>query len=369
MQKNGVKKMDNLIRDVLNRLPYPGEGTLISNDIVRALRVEGGHVSMVFEAPSPEVAAHMEPLRRAAEAAVLELEGVTAVSIVLTAHRAKPTAPAGRAEAKGGAGLKVGGHMAPQTEPMRPAGVSRILAIGSGKGGVGKSTVSSNLAVALARKGRRVGLLDADIYGPSQPRMMGVSGHPSSADGKVIEPLMAHGVTLMSLGLMVKENEAIIWRGPMLMGALQQMLTQVNWGELDVLLVDLPPGTGDVQLTLCSKSKPTGAIVVSTPQDVALLDARKALDMFAKLKTPVLGLIENMSFFICPDCGGEHHIFGHGGVATEAKALGVPLLGTLPIDLDTRLAGDEGRPIALGEGEMANAYMRIADGLIGGGLA
>ena len=199
--------------------------------------------------------------------------------------------------------------------------------------------------------------------------MMGISAAPSSPDGTVIEPLHAHGVTMMSIGLMVPEDKAVVWRGPMLMGALQQMLGQVNWGELDVLIVDLPPGTGDVQLTLCTKSELSGAIVVSTPQDVALIDARKALDMFKTLKTPVLGLIENMSFFTCPDCGGEHHIFGHGGVAAEAQALGLPLLGVLPIDLETRLAGDAGTPVALGEGAAAQAYAQIAKGLVAGGMA
>jgi ATP-binding protein involved in chromosome partitioning len=174
------------------------------------------------------------------------------------------------------------------------------LAIGSGKGGVGKSTVSSNLAVALAKQGRKVGLLDADIYGPSQPRMLGVSKRPASPDGKTIIPLQAHGVTMMSIGLMLDPDKAVVWRGPMLMGALQQMLGQVEWGKLDVLIVDLPPGTGDVQLTLCQRAAVTGAIVVSTPQDVALLDARRALDMFDNLRTPVLGLIENMSTYICP---------------------------------------------------------------------
>ncbi|MDC0657313.1 Mrp/NBP35 family ATP-binding protein [Leisingera sp. SS27] len=347
------------IRAVLERLALPDGGTLVSRDMLRALRIEGGRVSFVIEAPSPEIAKLMEPLRKAAEAAVLSLDGVETVSAALTAHAPQQPAPS----------LKVGGHPKPQAEPLKPAGVKRILAIGSGKGGVGKSTVSSNLAVALAKQGRKVGLLDADIYGPSQPRMMGAKGRPASPDGKIIEPLHAHGVTLMSIGFMVDDAKAVVWRGPMLMGALQQMLGQVNWGELDVLIVDLPPGTGDVQLTLCTKAELSGAIVVSTPQDVALLDARKALDMFNTLKTPVLGLIENMSFFTCPDCGGEHHIFGHGGVAAEAEALGLPLLGALPIDLETRLAGDSGTPIAAGEGPMAQAYARIAEGLIGGGMA
>ena len=214
-----------------------------------------------------------------------------------------------------------------------------------------------------------MGLLDADIYGPSIPRMMGASGKPASPDGKIIEPLRAHGVTLMSIGFMLPEEKAVVWRGPMLMGALQQMLGQVNWGTLDVLIVDLPPGTGDVAMTLCQKSEVSGAIVVSTPQDVALLDARKALDMFTTLKTPVLGLIENMSVFVCPHCGGESHIFGHGGVASEAEKLGLPLLAALPLDLDTRLSGDGGTPVAAGEGPMAEAYARLAQGLIGGGMA
>ncbi|QDI75281.1 Mrp/NBP35 family ATP-binding protein [Leisingera aquaemixtae] len=347
------------IHAVLERLALPDGGTLVSRDMLRALRIEGNRVSFVIEAPSLEIAKLMEPLRKAAEAAVLSLDGVEAVSAALTAHAPQQPAPS----------LKVGGHPKPQAEPLKPAGVKRILAVASGKGGVGKSTISSNLAVALARQGRKVGLLDADIYGPSQPRMMGAAGRPASPDGKTIEPLHAHGVTLMSIGFMLEEGKAVVWRGPMLMGALQQMLGQVNWGELDVLIVDLPPGTGDVQLTLCTKAELSGAIVVSTPQDVALLDARKALDMFNTLKTPVLGLIENMSFFTCPDCGGEHHIFGHGGVAAEAETLGLPLLGALPIDLETRLAGDSGTPVAAGEGPMAQAYARIAEGLVRGGMA
>jgi ATP-binding protein involved in chromosome partitioning len=345
----------------LDRIALPDGGTLVSRDLIRAVAIDGDAVRFVIEAPSPEIARLMEPIRQAAEAAVTALDGVAKASVALTAHgpAPKPAAPS----------LKIGGHPKPQDGPTRPSGVDRILAIGSGKGGVGKSTVSSNLAVALARAGRRVGLLDADIYGPSQPRMMGVNRRPASPDGKTIIPLKAHGVTLMSIGFMLDEGKAVVWRGPMLMGALQQMLGQVQWGELDVLIVDLPPGTGDVQLTLCTKSQLTGAIVVSTPQDVALIDARKALDMFATLKTPVLGLIENMSMFVCPDCGARHAIFGEGGVAAEAGKLGVPLLGALPIDLETRLAGDGGTPVAAGDGPMAQAYAQIADRLIRGGMA
>lgn len=357
------------IRAELDRLALPDGGSLVSRDMLRALQVDGTAVRFVIEAPSPDIARQMEPLRKAAEAAVLALDGVESVTAALTAHASAPTPPNLKSGSPAGGGVKIGGHPKPQAQPIKPSGVKRILAIGSGKGGVGKSTVSANLAVALARQGRKVGLLDADIYGPSQPRMMGATGRPASPDGKIIEPLKAHGVTLMSIGLMVEEKKAVVWRGPMLMGALQQMLGQVNWGELDVLIVDLPPGTGDVQLTLCTKSELSGAIVVSTPQDVALIDARKALDMFATLKTPVLGLIENMSFFTCPDCGSTHEIFGHGGVAEEAQSMGVPLLGSLPIDLETRLAGDNGVPVAAGEGAMAKAYAKIAEGLVAGGMA
>ncbi len=350
------------VEATLGRIGLPDGGDLISRDMVRALSVDGTAVRFVIEAPSADMAARMEPIRKAAEQAVAGLAGVDSVSVILTAHgpAAKPKEPPS---------LKVGRHPTPQAGPEPVAGVDRIIAIGSGKGGVGKSTVSSNLAVALAREGRRVGLLDADIYGPSQPRMMGVNKRPGSPDGKLIIPLQAHGVTMMSIGLMVDPDKAVVWRGPMLMGALQQMLGQVKWGELDVLLVDLPPGTGDVQLTLCQKTQLTGAVVVSTPQDVALLDARKALDMFNSLRTPVLGLVENMSTYVCPQCGHEAHLFGHGGVRAEAEKLGVPFLGELPIDLETRLAGDAGTPIAAGAGPMADAYRHMARRFIDGGMA
>ena len=349
------------IEQALRQLALPDGGDLISRDMVRALTLSEGAVRFVIEAPSPEIARQMEPLRAAAEQIIARIPGVDSVSVALTAHgpAEKPPTPS----------LKIGGHPTPQAGPTKPSGVDRILAIGSGKGGVGKSTVSSNLAVALARQGRRVGLLDADIYGPSQPRMMGVNKRPASPDGKTITPLQAHGVTMMSIGLMLEADKAVVWRGPMLMGALQQMLGQVAWGELDVLLVDLPPGTGDVQLTLCQRTQLTGAIVVSTPQDVALLDARKAIDMFNTLKTPVLGLIENMSVFCCPKCGHETAIFGHGGVKAEADKMGVPLLAELPIDLETRLAGDGGTPIVAGETAAAQTYAALARRLIEGGMA
>ena len=347
---------------VLAQVATPGGGDLVSRDLIRALAIDGETVRFVIEAATPDEARALGAVSQAAEAAVKRLAGVTAVQVVMTAHGPAAKAPPPT--------LKIGQHPTPQQGgPQKLSGIDRIIAVASGKGGVGKSTVSSNLAVALARQGRRVGLLDADIYGPSQPRMMGVNRRPASPDGKIIEPIVAHGVTMMSIGLMLKDDEAVIWRGPMIMGALQQLLGQVAWGELDVLIIDLPPGTGDIQLTLCQRTQLTGALVVSTPQDVALLDARKALDMFQKLKTPVLGLIENMSTYVCPNCGHEAHIFGHGGVAAEAAKLGLPFLGELPLSLDVRLAGDAGTPIAAGDGPIAEAYARLAHRLVAGGMA
>lgn len=351
------------VLEALKSLSFPDGSDVISRDLVRALTVDGDAVRFVIEAPSPEAAKAMEKLREIAEQTVKQVPGVGKVTVALTA----PTAQGGQGQPPK---LKVGGHPTPQEGgPQKVPGIDRILVIASGKGGVGKSTVSANLAVALARQGRRVGLLDADIYGPSQPRMMGVTKRPDSPDGETIVPLEAYGLKMMSIGLMVPEETALVWRGPMLMGALQQLLNKVQWGKLDVLIIDLPPGTGDVQLTLGQRTIMTGALVVSTPQDVALLDARKAIDMFDKLKTPILGLIENMSTYVCPNCGHEEHLFGHGGVAAEAKKMGVPLLAELPIDLDTRLGGDAGKPVAAGEGPMADAYMKLAKRLVDEGKA
>jgi len=350
------------IRAALKNITLDDGGDIISRDMVRGLSVDNGEVRFVLEVPADKGAA-MEPVRAAAQKCVEALAGVTLASVILTAHvadpKSAPTPP----------NLKIGGHPKPQAGPEPVAGVDRILAIASGKGGVGKSTVASNLAVALARQGRRVGLLDADIYGPSQQRMMGLNERPKSPDGKQIIPLKNHGVTFISMGLMLKEDEAVVWRGPMLMGALQQLLGQVEWGELDVLIVDLPPGTGDVQISLTQKTNITGAIIVSTPQDIALLDARKAINMFEKTNTRVLGMIENMSMYVCPKCGNEDHIFGHGGAKLDAERLGLPFLGEIPLDIHVRQAGDAGVPIALGEGAIADAYARIATGLVAGGLA
>jgi ATP-binding protein involved in chromosome partitioning len=340
---------------VLKSIRNPATGTdLVASDVVRALTVEDGKVRFVMEV-APEHGQALEPVRQEAVAALEKLAGAGNVTALLTAHSEKKPPD-----------LKIGRHPTQQKGPQKVAGVKSIIAVGSGKGGVGKSTLTANLAVALVAEGKKVGLLDADVYGPSQPRMLGISGRPASPDGKTILPLRNHGVTLMSIGLMTKEDEAVIWRGPMLMGALQQMLGQVQWGQLDVLLVDLPPGTGDVQMTLSQKAEVTGAVLVSTPQDIALLDARKAYNMFDKLGTPVLGMIENMSSYICPNCGHEAHIFGHGGAKADAERQGIPFLGEIPLDLSIREAADGGAPIVVSQPDspQAQAFRSVARRLI-----
>lgn len=329
-------------------------GDIVASGVMRALNVdEAGQVRFVLEVP-PRHAEAYKAVKAKAEAELKAQDGVTAVNVVMTGHTDKAP-PELRTARK-----------AEPSGPERIPGIEHIIAIASGKGGVGKSTVAANLACALAQQGRRVGLLDADVYGPSQPRMLGISGRPASPDGKTILPMRNHGVTMMSIGLMTNEDQAVVWRGPMLMGALQQMLTQVQWGALDILLVDLPPGTGDVQMTLCQKAKVDGAIIVSTPQDVALLDARKGIDMFRQLNVPILGMIENMSTHICSQCGHEEHVFGHGGVATEAAKLNVPLLAEVPLDLQIRLASDGGAPITVSQPDsaQARAFHDIASALV-----
>ncbi|MBS1303723.1 iron-sulfur cluster carrier protein ApbC [Loktanella sp. SALINAS62] len=333
-------------------------GPLNASGAVKALTVDGGTVRFVLEIAASR-AAEFESVKTQAETGIKALDGVDTVSVVLTAH-SSPAAPpdlkSQRSEPKG---------------PQKIPGIDRIIAIASGKGGVGKSTVTANLACALAAEGRRVGLLDADVYGPSQPRMLGVSGRPASPDGKTILPLRNFGVTMMSIGLMTNEDQAVVWRGPMLMGALQQMMNQVQWGALDVLLVDLPPGTGDVQMTLAQKAQVDGAIIVSTPQDIALLDARKGIDMFNQLNVPIIGMIENMSTHICSNCGHEEHVFGHGGVKAEAAKLGVPLLAEVPLHMSIRKASDGGAPIVVSDPEspQAGAFRDVARALIADGRA
>ncbi len=347
------------VLDALKTLKDPVSGSdIVAAGIIRALTIEGSNVRFVLEIDPAKSEAYA-PVRDQAEALVSNLAGVEKVSALMTAHSTK--APPD---------LKPNKPAEPQG-PQKIPGIAKIIAVASGKGGVGKSTVSANLACSLAQAGKRVGLLDADVYGPSQPRMLGVSGRPASPDGKTILPLRNHGVTMMSIGLMTNDDQAVVWRGPMLMGALQQMMMQVQWGALDVLIVDLPPGTGDVQMTLAQKAQVDGAIVVSTPQDVALIDARKGIDMFHKLNVPILGLIENMSTHICSNCGHEEHIFGHGGVAAEAEKLNVPLLAEVPLHLDVRLAADGGAPIVVSKPDstQARAFQDIAAALVERGAA
>jgi ATP-binding protein involved in chromosome partitioning len=340
------------LRQVLD--PEKGKD-IVSLGMISGLQVRDGHVGFAIEV-DPERGPKLEPLRRAAEKAVESLEGVLSVSAVLTAEK-RPQAPPprGHGRAPGGAGGK-----------LLVPGVRSIIAVASGKGGVGKSTIAANLALALAAIGQRVGVLDADIYGPSMPRMLGISGRPNTRDGKVLEPMRNHGVLAMSMGFLVAEDTPMIWRGPMVQSALQQMLRDVAWGELDVMVVDMPPGTGDAQLTMAQQVPLAGAVIVSTPQDIALLDARKGLNMFRKVDVPVLGFIENMSYFRCPHCGERSDIFSHGGAKREAERLDVEFLGEVPLHIAIRETSDGGNPIvvAMPQSEHAQIFRRIAARLV-----
>lgn len=308
---------------------------VVSLGMVTGLVVNDGNVGFALEI-DPADAGEMEVLRKECEQAVFGMNGVRSVSVVLTAEKAaSPQA-----------------QPAPQKpQPPQPAqkqevpGVSAIVAVASGKGGVGKSTCAVNLALGLAAQGLNVGMLDADIYGPSLPKMLGISGKPNSTDGKKLIPMEKWGIKVMSMGFLVEEDTPMIWRGPMVMSALQQMVFEVEWGQLDVLVVDMPPGTGDAQLTMAQKVPLTGAIIISTPQDIALLDARKGLNMFKKVDVPVFGIIENMSYFLCPSCGDRSEIFGHGGAHRTADELGVDFLGEVPLHMDIRETSDAGTPI------------------------
>ncbi|WP_454018051.1 iron-sulfur cluster carrier protein ApbC [Azospirillum sp. Marseille-Q6669] len=359
------------VLEALRTVVDPERGKdVVSLGMLSGLVVRDGHVAFSIEV-DPKRGAQAEPVRHAAEKAVEALPGVLSVTAVLTAHR-----PAGQGAAPqqghghdhghshGGHGHSHGGHTHGQPAEQKPLvpGVKAIVAVASGKGGVGKSTTASNLALAMAANGLKVGLLDADIYGPSMPRMLGISGRPTSRDGKILEPMENYGIKVMSMGFLVAEDTPMIWRGPMVMSALQQMLRDVNWGTLDVLVVDMPPGTGDAQLTMAQQVPLAGAIIVSTPQDIALLDARKGLNMFRRVDVPVLGIIENMSYFCCPNCGHRTDIFSHGGARKEATDLGMEFLGEVPLHLDIRETSDQGQPIVVSqpESEHAKVYRGIA---------
>jgi ATP-binding protein involved in chromosome partitioning len=328
----------------LRRVKAPdGAGDIVSANIVSEVVIQDGKVYFSL-AVAPERAKEMEPLRERAERAAAMVPGVKAVMATLTADRpaAKPAAP--------GHGHQHGGHghaPAGRTPLHGIKDVKHIIAVASGKGGVGKSTTAANLALAMHVNGLRVGLLDADIYGPSMPRLMGLSGKPEMADANTLRPMQNYGVKVMSMGFLVDEDTPMIWRGPMVQSALTQMMRDVEWGELDVMVVDMPPGTGDAQLTMAQQVPLAGAVIVSTPQDLALIDARKGLNMFTRVNVPVLGIVENMSYFLCPKCGERSEIFSHGGGRAEAKRLGVPFLGEVPLDMIIRETSDGGRPVVV----------------------
>jgi len=345
--------------------PLPRTGTL--SEIVAGDKV---FFSINVDA---SVAQSWEPVRKSAEAAVKALPGVTSVMVALTAER-KAGAPGARPPQGAGAGHgHAHGHAhgpGPRAAAARPAegpqgvpGVASIIAVASGKGGVGKSTTSVNLALGLRDLGMKVGILDADIYGPSLPKLLAIREKPQTAGGNRLKPIERHGLTVMSIGFLIEEETPMIWRGPMVMSALTQMLREVEWGTLDVMVVDMPPGTGDAQLTMAQQVPLKGAVIVSTPQDLALIDARRGIAMFKRVNVPVLGIIENMSTFICPKCGERSDIFGHGGARREAERLGVPFLGEVPLDMSIRETSDAGLPIVATQpdGPHAKAYRAIAE--------
>jgi ATP-binding protein involved in chromosome partitioning len=332
-----LKHMATVTQDdvlsVLKRMAAPdGRGNVVSAGLVSDIAIQGGTVMFALTT-SPQHVKTMEALRGAVEKAVLGIPGVDKAMVALTAERA-PQQPG----------------QPPQPQVQRGTGIpgiKHLIAVASGKGGVGKSTTAVNLALALKSLGLKVAVLDADVYGPSIPKLFGLTGkpEPSSAAGKKMKPMTRYGVEVMSIGFLVPEDTAMIWRGPMVMSALTQLLRDTEWGESDVMVIDMPPGTGDVQLTLAQQTPLAGAVIVSTPQDLALIDARKGLNMFAKVNVPVIGIVENMSYFVCTKCGERHEIFGHGGAREEADRIGVPFLGEIPLDREVRLRSDSGEPV------------------------
>ncbi len=352
------------VRRALDEIEGPEGGRgLFESGLVGGISITGDRVTVALEV-DPAVGPRLEALRHEAERRVAALPGVARATVMLSGKRAKaPSAP-----------QRPSPTHQPQLHPHGPGprpkaalpGVKHIVAVASGKGGVGKSTTAANLALAFQALGKKVGVLDADIYGPSMQRVLGVSGKPDATPAKTLLPKMAHGLRVMSMGFLVPEDTAMIWRGPMVMGALQQMLRDVEWGELDLLVVDMPPGTGDAQLTLAQTVPLAGAVIVSTPQDLALIDASRGVQMFRKVEVPVLGIVENMSTFICPNCQHETPIFGHGGARREAERLGVSFLGEIPLDMKIRVTSDEGTPIVVAEpdGPHAAAYRRVAEGVL-----
>ena len=334
----------------LARVTDPASGRdVVAAGMVQGLVIRDGNVGFAIEVP-PERGRSAEPLRKACEDAVAKVPGVLSVTAVLTAHQdARATAPPRTAT--------------PQQQARQTGipGVQSVIAVASGKGGVGKSTVAVNLALGLSKLGMKVGLLDADIYGPSVPRLLGINRKPES-DGQKLKPIEKFGLKAMSIGFLVGEDAPLVWRGPMVQSALTQMMNDVAWAPLDVLVLDMPPGTGDAQLTIAQRVPLKGAVIVSTPQDIALIDARKGLQMFRKTEVPVLGIVENMSVFVCPHCGEESHIFGHGGARATAQELNAPFLGEIPLVPSIRETSDAGTPIVAlkPESREAQAFLALA---------
>jgi len=355
------------IQKELERIKGPdGESNIVALGLVSEIIVNKGKVYFSIAVP-PERAPELEPLRQAAEIVVKELPGVENAAVTLTAEQKPGASQQQRASAQQRAPASGNGA---QAGPARAGGgglrgienVKNIVAVASGKGGVGKSTTAVNLALGFAANGLSVGILDADIYGPSIPRLLGLTGRPDVDDNNILKPMNAYGLKAMSMGFLIAEDEPMIWRGPMVIQALTQMLRDVAWGELDMLIVDMPPGTGDAQLTMAQQVPLAGAVIVSTPQDLALIDARKGLNMFRKTNVPVLGIVENMSYFLCPKCGERSEIFGHGGARKEAEKLGVPLLGEVPLNMTIRERSDGGQPVVASEPDSPHAqvYREIA---------
>ncbi|XDZ64815.1 P-loop NTPase [Alphaproteobacteria bacterium LSUCC0684] len=332
---------------------------LVARGQISGVIIKEGHIGFSLEI-DPADASAAAPLKNAAESVVLALPGVLSATAMLTAH-SKPKPQGGEAPSQGH--THQGHHHGGENDMHQPA--THVIAVASGKGGVGKSTTAINLALAFQSLGKTVAILDADIYGPSLPRLLGLNRKPTAENNKLI-PLDAYGLKAMSIGFLVDEDAPTIWRGPMVMSALEQMLRDVAWGEPDILVIDMPPGTGDAQLTLSQRAKLAGAVIVSTPQDLALIDARKGLNMFRKVNVPVLGIIENMSYFICPSCGENSPIFGHGGAEAEARKLGLPFLGKIPLEMEIRATADAGTPIVASQPESshAEAYRKIAETLL-----